>query len=113
MISQNLGMTRSELVHALAKRFPQLSSMDAEVSVREILDAIAAALISGNRVEIRGFGSFCLNYRPPRIGRNPATGEKVNVPAKRMPHFKAGKEMRQRVDESHPAVIPAGFRKAA
>ena len=63
-----------------------------------ILDAMAQALLAGNRIEIRGFGSFGLNYRPPRTGRNPKSGEKVQVPAKYVPHFKAGKELRERVD---------------
>jgi integration host factor subunit beta len=63
-----------------------------------ILDAMAGALITGDRIEIRGFGSFALNYRPPRTGRNPKSGEKVLVPEKYVPHFKAGKELRERVD---------------
>ena len=90
-------MTRSELIAALTCRFPNLIAKDAEIAVKEILDAMGAALIQGNRVEIRGFGSFGLNYRPARNARNPKTGEKVLVPAKHVPHFKAGKEMRDRV----------------
>ena len=90
-------MTRSELIAALAQRFPQLVQKDAEMAVSEILGAVADALATGNRVEIRGFGSFDLNYRPPRIGRNPKTGEKVAVSCKYAPHFKAGKELRDRV----------------
>ncbi|TXH01079.1 MAG: integration host factor subunit beta [Rhodocyclaceae bacterium] len=90
-------MTRSELVVVLAHRFPQLMQKDAELAVAEILGAVGAALSRGGRVEIRGFGSFSLNYRPPRIGRNPKTGESVTVPAKRVPSFKAGKELRVRV----------------
>lgn len=91
-------MTRSELIAQLAQRFPQLVQKDAELAVAEILGAVGNALCSGGRVEIRGFGSFALNYRPPRIGRNPKTGESVSVPAKRVPHFKAGKELRESVD---------------
>ena len=91
-------MTRSELIEAMASRFPQLVKADAELAVAEILGAVGSALSSGGRVEIRGFGSFNLNYRPPRIGRNPKTGETVSVPAKWTPHFKAGKELRERVD---------------
>jgi integration host factor subunit beta len=68
------------------------------MAVRAILDAMAATLVRGDRIEIRGFGSFALNYRPPRNGRNPKTGESVNVPAKYVPHFKAGLELRERVD---------------
>lgn len=90
-------MTRSELVTALAYRFPKLMKADADMSVDHILGAISQTLTQGHRVEIRGFGSFSLNYRPPRIGRNPKTGERVDVPGKYSPHFKAGKEMRDRV----------------
>ena len=93
-------MTRSELILLLSNRFQQLSPKDAELAVKEILDAISESLIQGRRIEIRGFGSFSLNYRPPRTGRNPKTGEKVNVPAKYVPHFKSGKEMREGVDRS-------------
>lgn len=92
-------MTRSELTAALAQRFPQLVQKDAEMAVAEMLGAIVAALAAGNRVEIRGFGSFALNYRPPRTGRNPKTGEKVAVPGKFVPHFKPGKELRERVEQ--------------
>ncbi len=91
-------MTRSELIATIAQRFPHLTQKDAEVSVQEIIAGISSALSEGNRVEIRGFGSFCLNYRPPRTGRNPKTGEKVPVPGKNVPHFKAGKELAARVD---------------
>ena len=92
-------MTRSDLIGALSARFPQLMTKDAEFAVKEILDAIQNALVEGNRVEIRGFGSFALNYRPPRIGRNPKTGEKVSVPGKYVPHFKAGKDLRERISD--------------
>lgn len=91
-------MTKSELISRLAARFPQLVTKDAELSVKTIIDAMARSLAKGERIEIRGFGSFDLNYRPPRIGRNPKSGEKVKVPEKYVPHFKAGKEMRERVD---------------
>lgn len=93
-------MTRSELIAALAQRFPQLVQKDAELAVSEILSAISQALSKGHRVEIRGFGSFALNYRPPRTGRNPKSGEAVQVPEKYVPHFKAGKELRERVSSS-------------
>ncbi|MFL9710646.1 integration host factor subunit beta [Methylobacillus pratensis] len=91
-------MTKSELIANLAARFPQLVVKDAELSVKAILDSMTDNLASGERIEIRGFGSFSLNYRPPRLGRNPKTGEKVQVPEKHVPHFKAGKELRERVD---------------
>ena len=93
-------MTRSDLIAELAARFPKLMTKDAEVSVKEILDAIGQSLVRGDRVEIRGFGSFGLNSRPARIGRNPKTGEKVQVPPKYVPHFKAGKDMRDRIEQS-------------
>ncbi|MBS1130703.1 MAG: hypothetical protein H6R16_1705 [Proteobacteria bacterium] len=90
-------MTRSELVTAIAERFPQLVQQDAHLAVREILGAISASLAQGGRIEIRGFGTFALNYRPARIARNPKTGEKVAVAGKYVPHFKAGKELRELV----------------
>ncbi len=92
------AMTKSELIAKLAARYPQLVAKDAELAVKMILDAMAKSLAQGQRIEIRGFGSFGLNYRPPRTGRNPKSGEKVQVPAKYVPHFKAGKELRERVD---------------
>jgi len=91
-------MTKSELSANLAERFPQLVIKDAELSVKAILDSMSDQLAAGERIEIRGFGSFSLNYRPPRVGRNPKTGSKVHVPEKHVPHFKAGKELRERVD---------------
>jgi integration host factor subunit beta len=97
-------MTRSDLIAALASRFTQLTATDAEIAVKEILDAIGDSLAHGDRIEIRGFGSFSLNYRPARKGRNPKSGEAVSVPAKYVPHFKAGKEMRERVEESAKPV---------
>jgi len=103
-------MTRSDLIAALASRFTHLTAKDAEIAVKEILDAIGNALARGDRIEIRGFGSFCLNYRPARKGRNPKSGETVSVPAKYVPHFKAGKEMRECVEES---AKPAALRRAA
>jgi len=93
-------MNRSELIDRLAELHPQLLHNDAEQSVKEIFDAISKTLSHGGRVEIRGFGSFALNYKPPRIGRNPKSGTKVEVPAKYVPHFKAGKELRERVDKT-------------
>jgi integration host factor subunit beta len=91
-------MTKSELIARLAERFPQLVAKDADFAVKVILDAMTLALSRGDRIEIRGFGSFALNYRPPRVGRNPKSGDTVHVPAKYVPHFKAGKELRERVD---------------
>ena len=91
-------MTKSKLINLLAAKFSQLVHKDAELAVKSILDVMSESLRDKKRIEIRGFGSFSLNYRPPRIGRNPKTGEKVNVPEKIVPHFKAGKELRARVD---------------
>ncbi len=91
-------MTKSELIARLAERFPQLVAKDADFAVKMMLDALTAALARGDRIEIRGFGSFALNFRPPRVGRNPKSGDKVQVPEKYVPHFKAGKELRERVD---------------
>jgi len=91
-------MTKSDLIAQLAERFPQLVAKDADFAVKMILDAMSEALAKGDRIEIRGFGSFALNYRPPRVGRNPKSGDKVSVPQKWVPHFKAGKELRERVD---------------
>jgi integration host factor subunit beta len=92
-------MTKSELIECLALRVGQLSPKDAELAVKTMLDAMGDTLASGNRIEIRGFGSFVLNFRPPRTGRNPKTGDRVQVPHKFVPHFKAGKELREKVDE--------------
>jgi integration host factor subunit beta len=91
-------MTKSELIEKLATRFPQLLAKDAGLVVKTILEAMADTLSKGNRIEIRDFGSFENIHRKPRIGRNPKTGVKVDVPAKYVPHFKAGKELRERVD---------------
>ena len=91
-------MTRSDLVDELASRFGQLTRRDAEFAVKAILDAMNDALVRGHRIEIRGFGSFSVNHRPPRIGRNPRSGESVAIPEKRVPHFKPGKALRETVD---------------
>ena len=99
-------MTKSELIARLAARYPQLVAKDAEYAVKMILDAMTDSLVDGERIEIRGFGSFGLNHRPARVGRNPKSGEKVHVPEKFVPHFKAGKELRERVDRSQP--VPSG-----
>ncbi len=92
-------MTRSDLVEELANRFSQLTHRDAEFAVKAILDAMNDALVAGHRIEIRGFGSFSINRRPPRMGRNPRSGESVAIPEKRVPHFKPGKALRESVDQ--------------
>jgi integration host factor subunit beta len=91
-------MTKSELIAALSTRQPQLQPRDVELAVKELLEQMSAALAAGDRIEVRGFGSFSLHYRPPRVGRNPKTGEAVQVPDKFVPHFKPGKELRERVN---------------
>ena len=91
-------MTKSELIAALSASQPQLQPRDVELAVKELLEQMSAALAAGERIEVRGFGSFSLHYRPPRIGRNPKTGEAVHVPDKFVPHFKPGKELRERVN---------------
>jgi integration host factor subunit beta len=99
-------MTRSDLVEELAARFAQLTHRDAELAVKTVLDAMSDALVRGHRIEIRGFGSFSINRRPPRIGRNPRSGESVDIPEKRVPHFKPGKALREAVDAGTSAAAP-------
>jgi integration host factor subunit beta len=93
-------MTKSELISQLAAKQPQLDYRDVELAVKELLAQMGAALAAGERIEVRGFGSFSLRYRPPRIGRNPKTGASVAVADKHVPHFKPGKELRERVNEA-------------
>ena len=93
-------MTKSELIEKIAISQDQLPPRDVEQAVRMILERMANALVSKQRIEIRGFGSFSLHYRAPRMGRNPKTGESVSLQAKHVPHFKPGKELRDRVNES-------------
>ncbi len=101
-------MTRSELIEALAERFGQLTQHDAELAVKAILDAMGDAMIKGHRIEIRGFGSFTVTHRAPRIGRNPRSGESVAIPEKRVPHFKPGKGLREAVDARTRQLMAAG-----
>ncbi len=91
-------MTKSELIERLCAEQTHLSSKEVEGAVKGILEHMASALESGDRIEVRGFGSFSLHYRKPRIGRNPKTGERVDLDGKYVPHFKPGKELRERVD---------------
>ncbi|SOE48585.1 Integration host factor beta subunit [plant metagenome] len=102
-------MTKSELIAALAARYPQLAARDTDYAVKTVLDAMTQALAAGQRIEIRGFGSFSLSLRAPRVGRNPKSGEQVMVPGKQVPHFKAGKELREKVDLGTAAGQPAGY----
>lgn len=91
-------MTKSELIDRMAETQRHLAHLDVELGVKSILEQMSAALASGDRIEIRGFGSFSLHYRAPRMGRNPKTGEAVALPGKHVPHFKPGKSLRERVD---------------
>jgi integration host factor subunit beta len=93
-----MGMTKRDLIEEVAKAFPQLARRDAEVVVNAVFDSMAEALVRGDRIEIRGFGSFVVKQRQARDGRNPKTGAIVPVEAKRVPFFKVGKELRLRVD---------------
>ncbi|MBE0473162.1 integration host factor subunit beta [Rhodoferax sp.] len=99
-------MTRSDLVEELAARFDQITQRDAEFAVKAILEAMNDALARGHRIEIRGFGSFSVNYRSPRMGRNPRSGKSVAIPEKKVPHFKPGKALRQAVDQGTNAILP-------
>lgn len=95
-------MTRSELVERIAQKQTQLAYRDVELAVKTLLEHMAQQLASGERIEIRGFGVFRLHYRPARIGRNPRTGAAVSLAAKHVPHFKPGRELRDRVDAASP-----------
>ncbi len=91
-------MTKSDLIERLASKQLHLSAKEVESAIKEILEQMATTLQQGERIEIRGFGSFSLHYRAPRVGRNPKTGEKVELLGKSVPHFKPGKELRERVN---------------
>ncbi len=91
-------MTKSELIEVLAAKNGHLNHKDVELAVKSLIEQMSQSLSTGNRIEIRGFGSFSLHYRPPRMGRNPKTGEAVALAAKYVPHFKPGKELRERVN---------------
>src|SRR3989304_10233305 len=97
-------MTKSELIELLSRRQTQLAYRDVELAVKTLLEHMANTLSNGERIEIRGFGSFALHYRPPRVGRNPKSGDPVSLPAKYVPHFKPGKELRERVDNCKAAI---------
>ena len=97
-------MTKSELIEVLARKQPQLAYRDIELAVKTILEYMSASLSTGERIEIRGFGSFSLHFRPARSGRNPKSGEPVSLPAKYVPHFKPGKELRERVNNRYNLI---------
>ena len=93
-----MAMTKSELIEIIAKKQRHLPAKDVELAVKHLLELMGNSLAAGERIEIRGFGSFSLHYRPPRMGRNPKTGEAVALSGKHVPHFKPGKELRERVN---------------
>ena len=93
-------MTKSELIERLADHARHIPAKELELAIKELLEQMAQTLQKGERIEIRGFGSFSLHYRAPRVGRNPKTGETVKLDGKYVPHFKPGKELRERVDAS-------------
>ena len=93
-------MTKSELIEMLTRRQAHLKADDVDLGVKTLLELMSDALSRGDRIEVRGFGSFSLHYRPPRLGRNPKTGESVALPGKHVPHFKPGKELRERVNQA-------------
>ena len=104
-------MTRSELIEKMALRQKGLLTVDdVELAVKNIIDQMSNSLAHGGRIEIRGFGSFSLHYRPPRMGRNPKTGDAVRLAGKYAPHFKPGKRLRDRVNEGRQREI-AGTRR--
>ena len=95
-----MPLTKSALITRIASRQQLLTEKDVELAVKALLDQMVDALSTGERVEVRGFGSFSLHHRPPRTGRNPKTGETVEVGSKSVPHFKPGKELKERVNEA-------------
>lgn len=91
-------MTKSDLIQILSLKYPHLAARDVEAAVKAIVDHMADTLAVGGRIEVRGFGSFSVRYRAPRTGRNPKTGSKVELTSKYVPHFKPGKDLRDRVN---------------
>jgi integration host factor subunit beta len=107
------AMTKSELIEVIAKEQSHLAYRDVELAIKCMIEQMSQALASGDRIEIRGFGSFSLHFRPPRLGRNPKTGEAVALAGKHVPHFKPGKELRERVNEALDAQEAAAASQAA
>ncbi len=99
-MSARRTVTKTELIESLARKQSHLAYKDVELAVKSLLEKMSLTLSSGERIEIRGFGSFSLHFRPPRIGRNPKTGDSVALSGKYVPHFKPGKELREQVNES-------------
>jgi integration host factor subunit beta len=104
-VAGGVDMTKSELIEIMAQKQKHLPSRDVELAVKHLLEIMSDALSDGERIEIRGFGSFSLHYRPPRMGRNPKTGEAVALAGKYVPHFKPGKDLRDRVNANRHIEI--------
>lgn len=102
-------MTKSELIDIISREQSQLAYRDVELAVKCMIEQMSQALASGERIEIRGFGSFSLHYRPPRLGRNPKTGDSVSLAGKYVPHFKPGKELRERVNEKFQESVESSL----
>ncbi len=100
-----MALTKSELIEVIARKQKHLPSKDVELAVKHLLELMSGSLASGERIEIRGFGSFSLHYRPPRMGRNPKTGDAVALSGKYVPHFKPGKDLRERVNKNRDLPI--------
>ena len=98
-------MTKSEVIERIAKKQLHLPLKDVELSIKQILALMSNSLANGERIEIRGFGSFSLHYRAPRIGRNPKTGEPVSLSGKHVPHFKPGKDLKLQVNQGRQNEI--------
>jgi integration host factor subunit beta len=101
MENKRQSITKSELIEKISAKIPQLGNKDVELSVKALIDKVIDSLATGERTEIRGFGSFSVHYRKPRIGRNPKTGDSVSLPGKNAAHFKPGKVLRNKINNSH------------
>jgi len=100
MEEKRKSITKSELIDRISTKLPQLGNKDVELSVKTLIEKIIDSLSKGDRTEVRGFGSFSVHYRKPRIGRNPKTGDSVSLPGKNAAHFKPGKELRNKINNS-------------
>jgi integration host factor subunit beta len=101
MEDKRQSITKSELIEKISAKIPQLGNKDVELSVKTLIDKVIDSLAMGDRTEVRGFGSFSVHYRKPRIGRNPKTGDSVSLPGKNAAHFKPGKVLRNKINNSH------------